>query len=332
MPPVPYIRESNRLVGEYTLTGADIRREKQGGMAIYGFTDAIAVGDYADDLHGCNVAQDFDATIENVANRPPGFRSGPFEIPLRALIPEKVDGLLGAEKNISESRLANGATRLQPITMLTGQAAGALAALAVQQGVPPRAIEAEQVQRVLLAAGSILARQPMPDLAQGTRPWQAAQFAVTHQWIAMRASGFAPNQKLTRAQAAEILTQAFVLNGALPLRYEQSDVEKHLELRRKESTLRPSFTDVPLYHEYSAAVEAWHATGLVPACKKSAALFCPDAPIKTAEFMEAVQALYEQKHAGKHLDEDQLGEDVRTQDDGTLTRIQAALILYNAGL
>ncbi len=96
------------------------------------FSDAIAVGDYADDLHGCNAEEDYEHDLEHATDMPRGFRAGPFQVPLRSLIPEKVDGLLAAEKNISQSRMANGGTRLQPITMLTGQAAGALAALAVR--------------------------------------------------------------------------------------------------------------------------------------------------------------------------------------------------------
>ena len=56
--------------------------------------------------------------------------TGPFQVPFEVFIPEKVDGLVLAEKNISQSRLVSGATRLQPITMLTGQAAGAIRARA----------------------------------------------------------------------------------------------------------------------------------------------------------------------------------------------------------
>lgn len=329
MPPAPYIRESNRLIGEYTLSGADIRREKQGGLSIFGFTDAIAVGDYADDLHGCTSPGDFDPAIESIANRPPGYRSGPFEVPLRALIPETVDGLLAAEKNISQSRLANGATRLQPITMLTGQAAGALAALAVRQGIPPRAVPAVQVQQTLLEAGSILAREPMPDMVLGTRPWQAAQFVVTQRWMPMSAAGFSPGQKLNRAQAAVILYHAFALDGPPDLRYEQKDTDKHLELRRRQSTLKPSYADVPLYNEFSAAVEAWHAAGLFPACQPSPALFCPDAWITTGQFLDAVTA-FALRHPGMYRsDRSALMRDVAAGDDAPLTRENAALILFN---
>ena len=53
-------------------------------------------------------------------------------------MPEGVDGLLVCEKNISVSHIANGATRLQPVVLGIGQAAGMAAALCVEQGRWPR--------------------------------------------------------------------------------------------------------------------------------------------------------------------------------------------------
>jgi hypothetical protein len=61
-----------------------------------------------------------------------------------------------ADKAISVSNVVNGTTRLQPVDLLTGQAAGALAALAVRQGREPRAVPVRDVQRTLLEAGAFL--------------------------------------------------------------------------------------------------------------------------------------------------------------------------------
>ena len=69
------------------------------------------------------------------------------------LISKNIEGLIAAEKNLSMSRLAASALRLQPITMMTGQAAGVLAALSVQKGIPPREVKYEDVRRVLIEAG-----------------------------------------------------------------------------------------------------------------------------------------------------------------------------------
>lgn len=320
-PAMPYIRESQRLIGEYTLTAGDVRREQQGGISVVGFADSIAVGDYADDLHACDAATDLEFDLEHLSDRAPGFRSGPFEVPLRSLIPEKVDGLLAAEKNISESRLANGATRLQPITMLTGEAAGTLAALAVEKGVQPRAIPAGAVQVELLKAGSILARAPMPDLYLGIRPWQAAQFTVAHKWIQMGDKGFQPSLPLTRGQVAAILDRAFTLNGP------PDDTNA---MYGKALYPKATYADVPLYSTISPSVEAWRATGSLPVCKPSPTLFCSDAPITTSEFADAVAALAAKQNPARKLDPATLDRNVEGSPDAPLTRINAALILYNS--
>jgi hypothetical protein len=322
-PALPYIRESNRLIGEYTLTAGDVRREKQGGISVVGFADSIAVGDYADDLHACDAPGDMEPELEHLSDRAPGFRSGPFEVPLRSLVPEKVDGLLAAEKNISESRLANGATRLQPITMLTGQAAGTLAALAVREGVQPRQVAPERVQIALLKAGSIVARAPMPDLTMGTRPWQAAQFAVAHMWLTLGDAGFAPHEKLTRIQAASLLARAFALGGP------QGPDDNYSEMYGKSKYSKATYSDVPVYADASVAVEEWHATGLVPACKESPALFCPDASLTTGEFIHAVTGLDAKIPGAQKLDKSVLRRDVVGKDSDPLTRVDAAVILYN---
>lgn len=316
-PPSPYVRESQRIIGEYTLTGADIRRDGEGEKSVVGFRDAIAVGNYADDLHGCKAAGDFNNDIEHLSNLPPGFIMGPFEVPLRSLIPEKVDGLLAAEKNISQSRLANGATRLQPITMLTGQAAGTLAALAVAEGVQPRSVLPERVQIVLLQSGSILAREPMPDIPMGTRPWQAAQFVITHEWMKTDSKGFAPSKKLTRAEAAETLAYAFSLTTP-PDKY---DAPKY--------TIA-TYKDVPLYVEESAAVEALHAVGVALSCKQSPDLFCPDGFFTTDQFIQLVVALNARKSLNHVQDTAQLHRDVLGKDDDPITRGDAATMLYNS--
>jgi len=323
MPPVPYIRESQRLVGEYTLTAGDIRREHQGAPSVSGFGDSIAVGDYADDLHACDQESDLEGELEHIVDRPPGFRSGPFEIPLRSLIPEHVDGLLAAEKNISESRLANGATRLQPITMLTGEAAGTLAALAVKQGIQPRAVSAEQVQMALLHSGSILARQPMPDLVMGTRSWQAAQFATVHQWMEVKSTGFAPQDAVSRGDAAMILARAFELNGAV------SDSTNYTVMYGKRTLNKATYSDVPLYADLSAPVEAWHATGSVPPCAHSPAQFCPDTPITLGEFADSVAAIVANRSDAQKKNRTALLKDTTGAENQPLNRADAALILLN---
>ena len=62
--------------------------------------------------------------------------------------------------------------------METGQAAGALAALASLHNLPPREVPIQQVQRELLYAHAGLTLQNFADTPAGSDPWQAAEFAV----------------------------------------------------------------------------------------------------------------------------------------------------------
>ncbi|MBQ9432900.1 MAG: FAD-dependent oxidoreductase [Synergistaceae bacterium] len=157
LPVMPYIRESRRIIGERTLTSHELLQNSlsyRDGQTSHEFSNAIAIGGYIIDLHGANSDSDMEwefeeRAITTVNNRP----RGPFQVPMDILIPADTDGLIAAEKNLSMSRLVGGALRLQPITMMTGQAAGALAMVAVREGKQPREIHPMLVQWELLNAG-----------------------------------------------------------------------------------------------------------------------------------------------------------------------------------
>jgi hypothetical protein len=106
--------------------------------------------------------------------------SGPFQVPLRILIPRNIDGLVAAEKNLSMTRLVSGALRVQPICALVGQAAGALAALAARDGVAPRKITPVRVQRALLEAEVTLSLSDYSDVSPGHKFYKAVQLAGLH--------------------------------------------------------------------------------------------------------------------------------------------------------
>jgi len=155
MPQEPYTREGRRLIGTQTLTGDQLQNAYKEGSSIPTFSDSIAVGYYPMDLHGCRTTS-IEAAFDSSQNLPKtaAAKSGVFQVPIGVMIPQTVDGLLAAEKNISVSRFAEGAIREQPIAMEVGQAAGALAGLAAKQHTQPRNISAFEVQEVLRAAGA----------------------------------------------------------------------------------------------------------------------------------------------------------------------------------
>jgi hypothetical protein len=108
------VRETRRIKGEYILTKED---EVEGRR----FPDAMV--------------------------------SSLFDIPYRCLLPLKVDNLLVGGRCISTTHEAQGPIRNIPPCMVTGQAAGVAAALAVKKDIQPRRLEAKQVIDVLIDQG-----------------------------------------------------------------------------------------------------------------------------------------------------------------------------------
>ncbi|MBW4652724.1 MAG: FAD-dependent oxidoreductase [Kaiparowitsia implicata GSE-PSE-MK54-09C] len=148
----PYLRESRRLVGLRTVTEPDIL-PSNGQMAALlsrdaaGTVDAIALGNYVNDHH----YPGFRLPLQSKAMTWGGRWTGtPFTIPYGSLVPAAVDSLLVCEKNISVSHIANGATRLQPVVLGIGQAAGMAAALCIEQNCMPRSLSVRSLQEALL--------------------------------------------------------------------------------------------------------------------------------------------------------------------------------------
>jgi hypothetical protein len=136
---IPYHREGRRLKGIVRFTMTQIANPFDQNL----YRTGISVGDYPIDHHH---KKNPDAPQQLEFYPVPSYN-----IPLACLIPETMDGLIVAEKGISVSNVANGTTRLQPVVMLTGQAAGVLAALSVKENTTARKIEVRAVQSELLA-------------------------------------------------------------------------------------------------------------------------------------------------------------------------------------
>ena len=173
MPQMPYVRESRRGRGIYTLRTTDMGRYEKAKL----WPTSLAMGDYFMDIDHGGTAEDIEHDLDPSK---PDREGGPFQVPFEVFVPEKVDGLVFTEKNISQSRIVNGATRLQPSTMLMGQAAGAIAALSALDGVQPRNLSPIKVQAALLAAGSNLVQRWYSDVTWGTRLWQATQLLTMY--------------------------------------------------------------------------------------------------------------------------------------------------------
>nr|WP_243451176.1 FAD-dependent oxidoreductase [Sphingosinicella sp. CPCC 101087] len=149
MAPQIGVRDSRRIVGDYTLTRDDIFAETR-------FDDEIALKVYrGPDLKGW------------VRHKPDGSEGGkghdPADLPLsvvvlglpyRCLLPAGIENLIVSGKTVSFDNEAHQRIRLMPECMAMGEAAGAAAALAARDGLPPRRIDPAAV-RALLAEGGL---------------------------------------------------------------------------------------------------------------------------------------------------------------------------------
>ncbi len=142
---IPYHREGRRLKGMARLTINEISKPFS-GLPLY--RTGISVGDYPiDHHHKKNILAPQHLEFYPVPS---------YNVPMGALIPEKIDGLVVAEKGISVSNVVNGTTRLQPCVLLTGQAAGVLSAMAVLNHQQPRQVNVRKVQQQLLKSGAYI--------------------------------------------------------------------------------------------------------------------------------------------------------------------------------
>lgn len=158
----PYYREGRRLKGIVTFDYNHVEDRYNQPEKLY--RTGISVGDYPiDHHHKCR------PDVPALAFVPVPS----FNVPLGALIPETTDGLVVADKAISVTNLVNGATRLQPCVLLTGQAAGALAALSVQERCEAREVSVRKVQSTLLEANVYL--MPLYDVKPDNPHFKAIQ-------------------------------------------------------------------------------------------------------------------------------------------------------------
>lgn len=126
----PYIRESRRIRAEFTVLEQHVATKARAPITTAEeFPDSVGLGSYRIDLHPSSGGDNY---ID--------VSSLPFQIPMGALIPKRVNNLLAASKNIGVTHITNGCYRLHPVEWNIGESAGVLAAHALQLKQTPRAI------------------------------------------------------------------------------------------------------------------------------------------------------------------------------------------------
>lgn len=167
--PELYVRETRHLVGEYRLTMEDLLEEKD-------HPDAIAYGSYEVD-------------IQSTSPKNRGWvlmKPRLYAVPLRALIPQGVDGLLVVGRAASFDSLPHGSARVVPLGMATGQAAGAAARIALDAGVSFRELAASpplvrRLRALLIQQGVDLSPpRPAPPAYMRHRAYEGLKTAVRY--------------------------------------------------------------------------------------------------------------------------------------------------------
>lgn len=159
----PYIRESRRIRALTTIREQDVAAACFPVTADRGreYEDSIGIGSYRIDLHPSTGGENF----VDVATLP-------FQIPLGALIPVRMENLLAAAKNIGTTHITNGCYRIHPVEWNIGEVAGSLAAFCVDQKLTPRQVSQSVhhrtvFQRLLRERGVELAWPKPLDLTKG---------------------------------------------------------------------------------------------------------------------------------------------------------------------
>ncbi|HEV7406111.1 MAG TPA: FAD-dependent oxidoreductase [Chthoniobacteraceae bacterium] len=290
LPPKPYIREGLRLEALYVMREQDVRTDAaEPRWAKAMVPDGIFGWQFNMDFHPTRRQFFGDDATQPWVGKHVGARNWSAHtdramFPLRGLVPVKMDGLLGASKNIGVTSMVQSALRLHGQMMHVGTAAGTVAALALGEGIAPREIASSmkrirEVQLCLVrgAGGHGTLLWPWHDVQPEDEFFEAANMlTLAGIWRADRESlFFSPNQTVTRREVAGALAR---LCRALP---EGKDWPA--------PAAAALYGDVPAGDPDRPFIEAMIAWGDFGAQQ---ATFKPDAPLDGATLRRWLTALH----------------------------------------
>jgi hypothetical protein len=103
------------------------------------YPDSVGIGHYAIDFHPCmnESPPEKAGNTEREGERKGGGQAYPFQIPLRAMIPQEIDNLIVTGKSIATSHIASAAYRVHSFEWSSGAAAGITAVFGLDEKVMP---------------------------------------------------------------------------------------------------------------------------------------------------------------------------------------------------
>ncbi|NJL53253.1 MAG: FAD-dependent oxidoreductase, partial [Hydrococcus sp. SU_1_0] len=144
------------------------------------YPDSIGIGHYAIDFHPCmnEHPPEKPGNTEREGERRGGGQAYPFQIPLRAMIPQKIDNLIVTGKSIATSHIAAAAYRVHSFEWSSGAAAGIITSYALDNDMMPYQLidesyikekELQSLQKMLNEAGNPTA---FPDTSIFNQDWE----------------------------------------------------------------------------------------------------------------------------------------------------------------
>ena len=277
LPPKPYLREGLRLEAITIVTELDVRTESH--------EPKWAKTTYPDSVFGWQFNLDFHPTRRKFVDDDPtkpwqGHHHGSRDwstdtdratFPLRGLVPAKMEGLLGASKNLGVTSMVQSALRLHGQMMHVGAASGTLAAIALREGISPREIattpgRVAEIQRILVrgAGGPGTLLWPWHDLDPEDRWFEAANLlTLAGIWQPDPDSVFfEPRRPVTRGELAVALVRLRETMAGAPDKPTLPNVAR--------------FSDVPLDHPDREAIETMLLWGSFSEQKET---FAPDGQV-----------------------------------------------------
>lgn len=109
------------------------------------YSDSVGISNYPIDFHPCMLLSppQRPGNIERPGERQAAEQTFPYQIPLRAMIPPRIDNLLVTGKSIATSHIAAATYRVHPFEWSAGAAAGTTAAYALETGILPYQLVAD---------------------------------------------------------------------------------------------------------------------------------------------------------------------------------------------
>ncbi|GEP94597.1 FAD-dependent oxidoreductase [Chitinophaga cymbidii] len=144
-----YIREGRRLNGAYVMRQQDLQQDREK-------PDAIALGSYSMDSHATTVIRKSDGTL--------GYSGGgiwepvkAYEIAYRALVPKATECTnLLVPVCMSSTHMAWTSLRMEPVFMMTGEAAGIAAAMAFAHNTTVQNVHTATLRQHLKKHGALV--------------------------------------------------------------------------------------------------------------------------------------------------------------------------------